>query len=176
MPRLARRISASSLLPCTFCAPPAIIGKTDASFGSATLSLPPSLSNPDSDSSNKSLVAVSASTEIVDQKATCWATFSQLTGTAFVTDVAVNHLVEIDTVIGKLVTEFQSQNGNGGMIDLEGDKEGSFVFALSPGNGTEGHGTRVVVFDVSGGRGSVSEVENFEVGVGGGSAQGMAVY
>lgn len=95
------------------------------------------------------------------------------------TDVAVNHLVEIDPGIGQLITEFQSQNGNGGMIDLESDKEGGLIFALSPGDGgVGGQGTRVVVFDVSGGKGSVKEVQNFAVGlgVGGGSAQGMAVY
>ncbi|KUJ07344.1 uncharacterized protein LY89DRAFT_691807 [Mollisia scopiformis] len=145
---------------------------TDASFGSATLSLP-------SNSSNLNLATVSSSTKIADQKATCWATFSSLTSTTFVTDVAVNHLVEVDPSSGQLITEFQSQNGNGGMIDLESDQEGGLIFALSPGGGEVGaQGTNVVVFDVSGGKGSVTEMQNFAVqmGVAGGSAQGMAIY
>lgn len=63
------------------------------------------------------------------------------------------------------------------MIDLESDVEGKMVFALSPGSG---EGTRVVVFDVSGGRGNIREAQNFEVqlgeGLGVGSAQGIALY
>lgn len=64
------------------------------------------------------------------------------------------------------------------MIDLEADKEGKMVFALSPGDGSAGTGAKVAVFDVSGGNGSVKEVGNFEVGggVGGGSAMGMAIF
>ncbi|KAF8849685.1 hypothetical protein BDZ45DRAFT_555149, partial [Acephala macrosclerotiorum] len=146
---------------------------TDASFGSATLSLPSS----NSSASNLNQATVSSSTKIANQKATCWATFSALTGTAFVTDVSVNHLVDIDPATGTIVNNFQSTNGNSGMIDLEADKEGKMVFALSPGDGSAGTGAKVAVFDVSGGNGSVKEVGNFEVGggVGGGSAMGMAI-
>lgn len=112
---------------------------TDASFGSATLSL---------SSSNKA--SISSSTNIADQKATCWATFSALTGTAFVTDVAVNHLVEIDPANGNIVNNLQLTNGNPGMIDLV--SKGRFVYTLSPGNATVG--AAVTVFDIGGGRGS----------------------
>lgn len=112
---------------------------TDASFGSATLSL---------DANN--IASVVARTNITDQKATCWATLSDLTGTAFVTDVAVNHLVEIDTATGTLINELQSGNGNPGMIDLV--SAGNFIYALSPGNASVK--AAVTVFDVSGGRGS----------------------
>jgi hypothetical protein len=111
---------------------------TDASFGSATLSL-----------DAKNVASVVAKTSIADQKATCWAAFSDVTGTAFVTDVAVNHLVEVDTATGALIKELQSGNGNPGMIDLV--SVGNFVYALSPGNGSVK--AAVTVFDVSGGRG-----------------------
>jgi hypothetical protein len=67
-----------------------------------------------------------------------------------VTDVAVNHLVEIDTTTGQLVKELFSGNGNPGMIDLV--STGNFIYALSPGNGTVK--AAVAVFDVSGGKGS----------------------
>jgi hypothetical protein len=112
---------------------------TDASFGSATLSL---------DGNNDGSVV--AKTNIADQKATCWAAFSDVTGTAFVTDVAVNHLVEVDTATGSLINELNSGNGNPGMIDLV--SAGNFIYALSPGN--ESVKAAVTVFDVSGGRGS----------------------
>lgn len=112
---------------------------TDASFGSATLSL-----------DAKNVASVAASTKIADQKATCWAAFSDVTGTAFVTDVAVNHLVEVDTKTGQLVKELVSSNGNPGLIDLV--SAGNFVYALSPGNASVK--AAVTVFDVSGGKGS----------------------
>ncbi|KAH8782357.1 hypothetical protein F5882DRAFT_295929 [Hyaloscypha sp. PMI_1271] len=111
---------------------------TDASFGSATLSL-----------DAKNVASVRAKTNIADQKATCWAAFSDVTGTAFVTDVAVNHLVEVDTATGALIKELQSGNGNPGMIDLV--SVGNFVYALSPGIGSVK--AAVTVFDISGGRG-----------------------
>jgi hypothetical protein len=133
---------------------------TDASFGAAVLSL-------------NDLSVPLATTKIVDQKATCWAAVSTLTNTGFVTDVAANHLVEVDLASGAIVTEFNSTNGNPGMIDLQ--TLGSKVFALSPGNGTIA--PAVTVFDISGGQGNVKEVQNFAVaGLGvDKNAQGMAL-
>jgi hypothetical protein len=134
---------------------------TDASFGAATLSL-----------SSSNIATVSSSTKILDQVATCWATFSPLTSTAFVTDVAVNHLVEINPFTGMLVRELNLTNGNPGMIDLE--SAGQFIYALSPGNATTK--AAVVVFDISGGSGTARQVQNFNPAGGiGDTAQGMAV-
>lgn len=96
------------------------------------------------------IATVSASTKIADQAATCWATISSVTNSGFVTDVGVNHLVEVDTTNGKLIKELQLSNGNPGMIDLE--SAGNFIYALSPGNATTK--SAVTVFDVSGGQGS----------------------
>ena len=111
---------------------------TDASFGSATLAL-----------SSGNIATVAASTKIADQSATCWAAISDLTNSAFVTDVAVNHLVEVDPATGTLIKELNSTNGNPGMIDLV--SVGQFIYALSPGNATTK--AAVTVFDVSGGQG-----------------------
>jgi hypothetical protein len=111
---------------------------TDASFGSATLSI-----------ADDNTSTIKTSTNIPGQAATCWAAFSDLTNTAFVTDVAVNHLVEVDTQTGAIVSTFNSTNGNPGMIDLVA--AGNFVYALSPGNNSTK--PAVAVFDVSGGRG-----------------------
>ncbi|KAK0112196.1 hypothetical protein ONS96_001448 [Cadophora gregata f. sp. sojae] len=121
---------------------------TDASFGSARLSL-----------SSVNTARTVFLTKIADQKATCWAAFSALTGTAFVTDVAVNHLVEIDPTSGSIVKNLASTNGNPGLIDVV--SAGKFIYALSPGNATVG--AAVTVFDVSGGSGSTKEIQNFRL-------------
>ena len=80
--------------------------------------------------------------------------------------------MEVDTTTGELVKELKSSNGNPGMIDLE--SKGNFVYALSPGNATVK--AAVTVFDVSGGRGSAKEVQNFAVEGVMDSAQGMAIF
>lgn len=131
---------------------------TDASFGTATLSI-----------SSSNTATISAKTPILDQHATCWATISDATKTAFVTDVAVNHLVEVDYTTGQLIKEYNLTNGNSGMIDLVA--AGSFVYALSPGNATH-----VAVFDVSAGRGAAMMVQNFLVNGVGSAAQGMTFF
>ncbi|OCL14811.1 hypothetical protein AOQ84DRAFT_207763 [Glonium stellatum] len=137
---------------------------TDASFGAAILSL-------DSANNQASLVSKQA---IADQKATCWATISAATGSAFVTDVAVNHVVEMSLKNASIISIVDlSANGDPGLIDLKA--AGNFVYALSPGNGTTQ--AAITVLDVSGGRGSAKMVQHFGLsGVGAGkNAQGMAV-
>ncbi|KAL8788301.1 MAG: hypothetical protein Q9195_007357 [Heterodermia aff. obscurata] len=133
---------------------------TDASFGAASISL----------SSSSSPPKILAKTTIADQKATCWAAISPLTGTAFVTDVAVNHLVEIDPVKGGVKQSVVLPNKNPGMIDLVATPAG-MVYALSPGKGGGKGGAAVVVVDVGGG--AIRQVQNFEVGGVGSSAQGL---
>lgn len=110
---------------------------TDAAFGSATIGI-----------SAAKIGSVKASTKIADQKATCWVAVSERTGSAFVTDVAVNHLVEVDVATGELIKETNFANGNPGLIDLVA--KGNFVYALSPGN--ESSKTAVVVVDIGGGK------------------------
>lgn len=132
---------------------------TDAAFGSATLAISP-----------ENIATVVASTNIPDQGATCWAAISDVTHSAFVTDVAVNHLVEIDTTSGKLIKELNLTNGNPGMIDLA--STGNFIYALSPGNAKTK--AAVTVFDVSGGQGTAKQIQNFEPTGVIDSAQGMA--
>lgn len=132
---------------------------TDASFGSATLDL-------------TNLAAPIATTNVTDQAATCWATISSLTGTGFVTDVGVNRLVEVDLQTGELVNEVFSQNGNPGMIDLQAS--GSMVYALAPGNGSTP--ASVTVFDISAGKGTAVEVQNFAVEGADNRAMGMSFF
>lgn len=137
---------------------------TDASFGGAVLSVNPA-------NGQATLVAKQA---IDDQAATCWATISRMTGSAFVTDVAKNHVVEMDvsdaSILG--ITDL-SATGAPGLIDLT--SAGSAIYALSPGNGTTP--SAVTVLDVSGGQGAAKFLQQFDVsslGVGP-NAQGMAI-
>ncbi|KAI9664141.1 MAG: hypothetical protein M1829_006008 [Trizodia sp. TS-e1964] len=137
-----------------------LILATDASFGAATLRL------------NAKLDArVVASAQIDGQKATCWAAISPATKTAFVTDVGVNRLVEIEPMTGKQVGMINAVNGNPGMIDLAA--AGNFVYALSSGNATVK--TAVAVFEVRAGGGQIREVQNFNPTGVSTSVQGMTV-
>ncbi|KAK0637907.1 hypothetical protein DIS24_g10360 [Lasiodiplodia hormozganensis] len=141
---------------------------TDAAFGAAVLSV-----GGGAQSGNRAeLLAKQA---VDGQMATCWATVSEATGTAFVTDVGVNRVVEMSvedaSVVG--VVDLAAQNGDPGLIDLKA--AGDFVYALSPGNGSSP--AAVTVLDVSGGRGKARMIQHFELaGMGvGKNAQGMAV-
>ncbi|PKS11605.1 hypothetical protein jhhlp_001755 [Lomentospora prolificans] len=136
---------------------------TDAAFGAALLSVDPT-----------SLEATTIATGNVEgQVATCWATISAATGSAFVTDVGVNRIVEVSLSDSTVISELDlSETGDPGLIDLRAG--GNFIYALSPGNGTTEAGIAVV--DVSRGSGSATLVQRFDVSdVAGKNAQGMAV-
>jgi hypothetical protein len=142
---------------------PSSLFVTDASFGAAVLKV---------DSAGQASVKGSAAIE--GQKATCWATISDSTNSAFVTDVAVNRVVEMSLDDASIIKELDlSANGDPGLIDLRA--AGDFVYALSPGNGTTN--AAITVLDVSGGKGSMKQVQHFDLGsMGvGKSAQGMAI-
>jgi len=96
---------------------------TDASFGGAVLSV------------SNNLATVKGKAAIDGQKATCWATFSPATKTAFVTDVGTNKIVEMSATDASIVGQIDlSANGDPGLVDLKA--AGNFIYALSPGNGT----------------------------------------
>lgn len=136
---------------------------TDASFGAAVLAL-------GTTTSQASVVGKGA---VAGQKATCWATVSGATKSAFVTDVAVNHIVEMSLTNASIISTIDlSANGDPGLIDLRA--AGNFVYALSPGNGTTE--AAITVLDVSGGQGKGKMSQHFKLGgVAGKNAQGMAV-
>ncbi|CRK12026.1 hypothetical protein BN1723_007091 [Verticillium longisporum] len=133
---------------------------TDASFGGAVLSV-------DANSGN---ATVKGKGPVDGQAATCWATVSPATGTAFVTDVGRNRLVEMSTADANIISEIDlSANGDPGLIDLRAS--GQFIYALSPGNGTTQ--AAVTVVDAT----SKKQVQHFQLGnMGAGkNAMGMAV-
>lgn len=126
---------------------------TDAAFGAAVLSV--------GGKGGKNEATLLAKQAVDGQMATCWATVSEATGTAFVTDVGVNRVVEMSvedaSVVG--VVDLAAQNGDPGLIDLKA--AGDFVYALAPGNGSSP--AAVTVLDVSGGRGKTRMIQNFEL-------------
>lgn len=136
---------------------------TDASFGAAVLAVDPATGQ-----------ATTVGKGVIEgQAATCWGTISQKTGTAFVTDVAMNRLVEMRLEDASVVSVLDlSENEDRGLIDLRAG--GNFIYALSPGNGTTE--AAITVVDVSRGSGSAAMVQHFKLsGVAGPSAMGMAV-
>ena len=132
---------------------------TDASFGAAVLS-----------TDAQGNAAVKVATKVPDQKATCWVAISNATGTAFLTDVGRNHLLEMNTTTGS-IKETNLTTTNPGMIDIESG--GNFLYALSPGNATAGIKSAVAVFDVSGGPGTAKQIQNFQPSGVTDTAQGM---
>ncbi|KAK4234564.1 hypothetical protein C8A03DRAFT_37664 [Achaetomium macrosporum] len=140
---------------------------TDASFGAAVLSIDPATGR----------ASTVATGKIAGQKATCWATISPATGTAFVTDVAVNRLVELDVRDARVLSELDlaaAGSPDPGLIDLRA--AGNFIYALSPGNGTTEAAVSVVSVE-NGRTGQAKMVQRFGLGsMGvGRNAMGMAV-
>jgi len=131
---------------------------TDAAFGAAILNL-----------NVKGEATLMSTTTIDGQKATCWASFSSLTKTSFVTDVAVNHVVEIDNS-GKIVGNFNLTDGGSGLIDSAIPKNGQFFYALSPNDQS------VVVLNLQGGPGTAKEIQKLNVAGISASVQGMTIF
>ncbi|KAL7944471.1 hypothetical protein V8C42DRAFT_326866 [Trichoderma barbatum] len=119
---------------------------TDAAFGAAVLSV----------DVESGAASVKSKATIEGQKATCWVAISPVTNTAFVTDVGLNRVVEVSLTDAsiKSVTDL-SANGDPGLIDLRA--AGSFIYALSPGNGTTL--PAVTVMDVR----SKKQVQHFQL-------------
>ncbi|KAI1370560.1 hypothetical protein F4677DRAFT_350502 [Hypoxylon crocopeplum] len=136
---------------------------TDASFGAAVLSV-------DAKTGQATVVGKGA---IENQKATCWAGLVPSTGSVFVTDVGVPHLVEMSSKDASIISEIDlSSGGDPGFIDLKA--AGAFLYVLSPGNGTTD--AAIVVMDVSGGQGQAKAIQRFSLeGMAGSNAQGIAI-
>jgi len=132
---------------------------TDASFGVAILSV-----------DGNGEASVMSAQAIDGQAATCWVTISEFTNTAFVTDVGVNRVVEVSLEDASVINVTDFDNGNPGLIDLRA--AGSFIYALSPGDGTIP--PAVTVIDVSAGSGTAAEIQNFDISaLTGANAMGM---
>ncbi|KAL4767059.1 hypothetical protein BDW60DRAFT_220838 [Aspergillus nidulans var. acristatus] len=104
--------------------PSDIILVTDPGFGAAVLSV--------NESTHEA--GLMAKTIIPGQTATCWAAYSAMTNSFFVTDVAVNRLVELDAVDARILRTTSLPYDDPGLVDLV--VVDRFVYALSPGNGT----------------------------------------
>ena len=111
--------------------------------------------------------------KIPGQSMTCWATISSVTNTGFLTDPGTSSLSEVDLQTGTLVKQ---ESGDIAMIDIRA--AGNYLYALSVGNVTDPAVAppAVAVFDVSGGRGTAKQIQNFAPQGATARAQGMAVY
>ncbi|GAW22427.1 hypothetical protein ANO14919_119640 [Xylariales sp. No.14919] len=141
------------------------IFSSDANFGAVVLT-----NGGGSDDAATKAFTVKGKGVVEGQSATCWATISPATKTAFVTDVGVNRLVEMsveDASIKNIID--LSANGDPGLIDLKA--AGHLIYALSPGNGTTP--AAVTVVDAV----TKKQVQHFQFKRGriGKSAQGLAV-
>ncbi|RAO66615.1 uncharacterized protein BHQ10_002627 [Talaromyces amestolkiae] len=132
---------------------------TDASFGAAVLQV-----NPFTDE-----VSLVSKQTLEGQKATCWAAYSEQRESVFVTDVALNRIVEMSAVDAQIISTIDLDNGDPGLIDLK--ISGRYIYALSPGNGTTASAVTVVDSFVG------KQIQNFPVGSLGASrsSQGMAI-
>jgi hypothetical protein len=136
---------------------------SDASFGAVILSVGP-----------KDVIATSDKTAIPGQIATCWAEYSPVTGSAWVTDPLTNHLFAMDVKTSGIVDEFNVTNSNPGLVDFT--VPGNFLYVLSPGLGPIADAS-VIVVDVSGGKGKAKQVQTYQIGNNVSSnAQGMTYY
>ncbi|KAM7209714.1 hypothetical protein V8F20_000117 [Naviculisporaceae sp. PSN 640] len=141
---------------------------TDASFGVAVLS----------QAAGGIQYQTAARLELPNQKATCWATISPLTNTAFVTDVGRNMIIENQLL--QILNEIDLSSAgvaDMGLIDLRA--AGEFVYALAPGTGEagpEGAGGEAAINVIH--AGTRQFVQNAKLaGVGAGkNSMGMAVY
>lgn len=132
---------------------------TDASFGAAILQV-----NPFTDE-----VSLLSKQTLEGQKATCWAAYSEQRGSVFVTDAALNRIVEMSAVDAQIISTIDLTNGDPGLIDLK--VSGRYVYALSPGNGTTASAVTVVDSYVG------KQIQHFPVnGLGASkSSQGLAI-
>lgn len=130
---------------------------TDPSIGAAILSL---------DTQSCDVTTVQP-INITGQLATCWSVISPATGTAFVSDGAVNRLVEISVPKGDIVSVTDlSANGDPGLFDMVAS--GEFVYALSPA-------TSAVTVVNAKSKKMVQHVTLGSLGIGA-YAQGMALF
>ncbi|KAL8835504.1 MAG: hypothetical protein Q9176_006853 [Flavoplaca citrina] len=132
---------------------------TDAAFGTATIS-------------TNGTPAIVHKTTIENQSATCWAALSPMTKTAFVTDVGMDNLVEVDLGSGEVLQNTPLMSENPGYVDLL--VGGKFVYALSPGSMDGSRKAHVAVVDVS--VRPAKAVQNFQPEGAGRSSMGMAAW
>jgi hypothetical protein len=130
---------------------------SDAGFGGLTLNI---------DNLNAQPVAV---TNVTGQQASCWAQVQSNRG--FITDAAVNRLVEASVDTGAITTEFYPPTGFMGMTDFR--ISGNYLWALSASNGS--YPSSIQIFDISGGPGSIKFDSVYQTGTGS-NTQGMAVW
>ena len=124
--------------------------------------------------------ATSFKTSIFNNTCTCWAAVSATTRTGFVTDPALARLAELDLDTGEVLKAVVVEPASG-LLDLAAAGDRLYVLAVG---GVTGVPATVAVFDLSGGRGTFQQIQNFNpIAVAGPNSagisinsQGMALY
>lgn len=138
---------------------PNLVLTSDAGFGAVVLDI--------TDLSAKPLQLIN----VTGQGASCWAEVSA-SGRGFITDAAVNRLVEVNWQNGQIVKEYYPPTPFGGMTDFR--ISGDYLWALSASNGS--YATSITTFDISGGPGSIAFASVYAVSGAGENTQGLAWY
>ncbi|KAL2817696.1 hypothetical protein BDW59DRAFT_182215 [Aspergillus cavernicola] len=97
---------------------------TDPTFGVAVLDV----------NENTHKTKLLSRVPIPGQMALCWASYSAARRTVFVSDGALNRLVELNATDASIVSVVHLPNQDPSHIDIQA--AGDYVYALSPGNGT----------------------------------------
>ena len=118
-------------------------------------------------------------TRILNNTCTCWTAVSATTRTGFVTDPIQARLTEIDLDTGAIVKALLVEPATR-LLDLAA--AGGRLYVLTLGD-LENVPAKVAVFDVSGGRGTFTQIQNFNPLAGtansagiSASSQGMALF
>ena len=130
---------------------------SDLTFGSAVISVSPSL-----------IGTTEVRTVIPGQTITCWATYSSETRTGFLSDPGSTRIIEVDLESGEILSMAAA---NPHMFDLAA--AGNYVYGVAHGNSTVP--PAIVVFDISGGRGSVRQIQAYPATGVTSSSAGMVV-
>lgn len=138
---------------------PNIVLTSDAGFGGLILDI--------TDLSAEPIAVIN----VTGQGASCWAEVSA-SGRGFITDAAVNRMVEVNVQSGAIVKEYYPPTPFGGMTDFR--IAGDYVWALSASNGS--YATSITTFDISGGPGSINFASVYTVSGAGEYTQGLAWY
>ncbi|SJM88870.1 uncharacterized protein ZBIST_5070 [Zygosaccharomyces bailii] len=112
---------------------------------------------------------------ISDQQATCWVSISSASGSAFVSDPLVNHIVEMSLTDASIISVINTTSFNDASRFIDLAAAGNNVYALSPG-AEEGTGAQVAVLSVVD---SLNKSISQMLSVGswaGSSSQGLAVF
>lgn len=110
--------------------------------------------------SQTQIASVEHNVNVTGQKATCWVTYSEKTGSAYIDDAGKRQLVEFDTATGAITQELNYGGNAAGGFDLA--IGGDYVYILFAGSATAPHPS-ITVVNTHGKKASLEEVQVFSL-------------